>query len=97
MTKIGFDSQPFGVPATDDHRADVCGPGAGYAVPLMMGRKFIGQTSSKVVRLANICRIPATVSPLGTEDINAADLIEGNSPDCKVLKFVGSPVQAGPN
>jgi len=61
MTEVSFDSNAFGIPASDDHRADVCGPGAGYAIPLMMGRKFFGQTAAKVVRLADIYRIPSLI------------------------------------
>jgi hypothetical protein len=96
MTEIGFDSDSFGVPASDDHCADVCGPGAGYAVPSMMRRKFLGQTATKIVRLADIYRIPATIRPFLAEDVDAANLVERHT-DCVVLEFVSRPARASPN
>jgi hypothetical protein len=97
MTEIGLNSQPVGVPATHDHCADVCGPGAGYAVPPMVVRKFIGQTTSKVVRLADVIRVPQSVGTLTTKNINSADRIEHHATDCKVPKFVPSTAEPGPN
>lgn len=69
-------------------RADVCGPGAGNAVQPVVRRKFIGETAAKVIRLADIYRIPQGVVPLPTEDINASHLIEGDVTDAVVLEFV---------
>ncbi len=72
MTKIGLDSQALGVPSFNNEGSDVSGPMSAYAVPAMMGRKFIGETTQKVVRLSNIFRIP---QPTGrrAEDIDAGE------------------------
>jgi len=86
MTEVSFDSNAFGIPASDDHRADVCGPGAGYAIPLMMGRKFFGQTAAKVVRLADIYRIPSLICGELAKNVNATDGVEGNATDGKVRR-----------
>ncbi len=96
MTKISLDSQTLGVPASDDHRADVCGPGAGYAFPPMVRRKFVGQATMKVVRLADIYRIPETIGALLTKDVDATNLVERHT-DCVVLEFVGRPTGPSPN
>lgn len=96
MTEIGFDSQSFGVPATDDHCADVCGPGSANAFPLMMRRKFVGQTSGKVVRLADIYRIPAIISRQPAKYVDAAKGIECHS-DSVVLEFISPATGSGPN
>jgi hypothetical protein len=87
MTQIGFNSLPFGVPAGDDHSADVRGPGAGYSVPLMMRRKFIGDSTTKVVCLSNIYRLPQE-RDLSTENVDSPNWVEGNPSECKVLEFV---------
>lgn len=96
MTQVRFDCQPGGVPAVDDHSADVRGPGSANAVPLMVQRKIIGQTAEKVVRLSDVFRIPAAVRRKGAEDIDAGDLIE-DGPDAVVLEFVAGSAGTRPN
>jgi hypothetical protein len=98
MAQIGFDSHSFGVAPGDNHCADMRGPGAGYVIPLMMRKKFIGETMPKVVRLSNIYRVPPPiVPPLFAEDIDASHGIKRNAINGKVLKFVARPAESGPN
>src|SRR5271170_821095 len=72
MAQRSLDSQPCGLPTFDCEGADVSGPMTAYALPLMMGRKFVGETTGKVVRLADVFRIP---NPQGlcAEDIDAGE------------------------
>jgi hypothetical protein len=91
MAQISLDSHPFGIPACDDHCADVRGSGAGYVTQPMVARKFIGETAAKVVRLSNIYRIPKPILPLMAEDVDAANGIECDDSEFEVLKFVGRP------
>jgi hypothetical protein len=72
MNEIGLDSHSFGIPTFDNEGAEVSGPMSAYCVPAMMGRKFIGDASSKIVCLSDIFRIP---QPIGrrAEDINAGE------------------------
>jgi hypothetical protein len=71
------DSHSFGVAPGDNHRADMHGSGAGYIIPLMMRKKFIGETTPKVVCLSNIYRVPDAFYGIKRNAING-----------KVLKFV---------
>jgi hypothetical protein len=96
MTQICFDSHSIGTPATDDHRADVRGPGAGYVFPSMMARKFIGKTAGKVVRLSDIYRIPKPIGALFAEDVDSANEVK-DSADGVVLEFVSSATFASPD
>lgn len=77
MTKIGLDAHSFGVPSFDCEGGDVSGPMSAYAVPSVMGRKFVGETAGKVVRLSHIFRIQE--ARLGA----AEDVYAGN---CKILR-----------
>jgi hypothetical protein len=88
MTKVGFDSNPFGTPACDDPGADMCSPGAGYVTHPMVTRKFIGETAAKVIRLSDIYRIPSPILSLVAEDVDASNGIKCNGPEFEVLKFV---------
>jgi hypothetical protein len=97
MTQVGFDSHSFGVAASDDHCADMRGPSAGYVIPLIMRKKFIGETTPKVVRLANIYRVPQPILSLLAEDIDASRWVKRNAINGKVLKFVARPTESGPN
>ena len=96
MTQVCFDPHALGVPASDDHCADVRGPGAGNGIPTMMRSKFIGQTAAKVVCLSDIYRVPKPISALTTENINAADRVKSHS-DSMVLKLVPSSASARPD
>ena len=96
MTQISLNSQSFGVPASDDHCADVRGPGAGYVWPTMMGRKLIVQAALKVVRLADVYRIPKTICGAAAENVDASNRVERHS-DCVVLKFVPRTAKSNPN
>lgn len=99
MSQVGLDidSPLGGVCPGDDHRADVSGPGAGYILPAMMARKFIGETASKVICLADIYRIPTSVSRLVARDVDAADGIERDVSQCEVLKLILRTTHPGPN
>jgi len=54
----------------DVQGAYVRGPGGPNALPAMMRRKFIGDASGKVVRLADIYRVPLTLPERPAEDVN---------------------------
>lgn len=95
MSQISFDGHACGIPATDNHCADVSGPGAANCVPPMVRRKFIGQTAQKVVRLADIYRIPKTIGALTAKDVDAADSIEDGT-NRVVLEFVRRTAKALP-
>ena len=99
MTQIRLDIEPplGGVAAADDHSADVRGPGAGYAIPPMMRRKFVGQTATKVVRLSDILRVPSAVRSEFAENVNASYGVPGNAVDRVVIEFVPRAVYAGPD
>jgi hypothetical protein len=96
MTQIGLDPHSFGTPASDDHCADVRGPGAGYVIERVMRRKFVGQTSAKIVRLSDVYRIPSVVRCLMAEDINTGNDVERDRADFEVLKFVGRSADPRP-
>lgn len=96
MTKIGLDSDSFGVPASDDHRADVCGPGAGYSRPLVMARKFIGETTPKIVRLSDVYRLPQQ-GYLSTKNVDSGNGVEDDVSERKVLEFVRPAAVPTPN
>ena len=99
MAQIGLDGDSIlgGVVPAYDHCADVSGPGAGYILPPMMARKFIGEASAKVVCLADIYRIPAAVRGLAAEDVDAADRIERDVPEREVLEFIRRAAKAPPH
>jgi hypothetical protein len=63
----------------------------------MVPRKFLGQTTQKVVCLADIYRIPAAVRPLQAKDIDAANGVECDISEFKVLEFVSHSAITGPN
>lgn len=105
MTQIGLDIELTlgGVRPADDHCADVCGPGAGYVLPSVVGRKFIGETSAKIVRLADIFRLadiyrmPPAIGGLIAKDVHPADLVKRDVSKCEVLKFVLGPAVPRPH
>jgi hypothetical protein len=97
MTQIGFDTHACGVPADGDHCADVRGPGAGNAFHPMVARKFVGETSPKIVCLSHIYRIPQPVRSLAAKNVNAGNGIEVYGSDLKVLKFVPRAASARPD
>jgi hypothetical protein len=76
--------------------ADVCGPGAGYVIPLVMRKKFIGETASKVVCLAHIYRMPMIAGRLA-ENVDAAYGVKRNAINGEVLKFVPRTTGPSPN
>jgi len=92
MAQIGLDFEtPLGgVRPGHDHCADVTGPGAGYVLPLMMARKFIGETTTKVVRLSDVYRIPPAVCGEVAENIDASNLVKCDFPKFEVFKLVRS-------
>lgn len=75
MTKVGFDLQPQGV-IVEPASANVGHAVLECAWPTMVRRKFIGDASQKVVRLADIYRIPAGRADLFSENVKTANGIE---------------------
>jgi hypothetical protein len=71
MAEIGFDSQALGISTLDDQSADVSGPMSAYAIPMMVRRKFIGETTQKIVCLSDIYRIPGAYGCRFAEYINS--------------------------
>jgi hypothetical protein len=77
MAQIGLDPNPLGVSSVDTEGTYVGGPVSYHGVPLMVRRKFIGDASPKVVRLADIYRIPSATKPGGlAENVDAWDGVE---------------------
>jgi hypothetical protein len=72
MTQIGLDSPALGS-VVDPATADVGEAVSPCAFPLRVRRKFIGETSQKVVRLAHIYRLPLGGVEASAKDVNAAD------------------------
>jgi hypothetical protein len=56
MAQIGldFESPLGGVRPGNDHCADVTGPGAGYVLPSVMARKFVGEATTSCPSLRYI-------------------------------------------
>lgn len=96
MTKISLDIKPGGEPPIDDHCADVRGPGAASVLELMMRRKFIGQASTKIVRLADIYRIPTSVASQANKHVYTGNGVKLDA-DCVVLEFIPRAADAGPD
>jgi hypothetical protein len=71
MAEIGFDSHALGISTLDDQSADVSGPMSAYTIPMMVRRKFIGETAQKIVCLSNIYRIPGAYRCRFAEDVNS--------------------------
>lgn len=95
VSEIGFDVPTQGIAAGDVERADVCSPTSDNAVQLVVLPKFIGDTSEKVVRLADIHRIPFSVERLLTENVNPRiGVISG--PDGMKVKAVTFPARSKP-
>jgi hypothetical protein len=90
MTQISFDAQPLGVASVDTEGTYVGGPLAFGAFPAMMRRKFIGETAQKVVRLADIYRMPRICRPGFAEDVDARDG-EKDGPDRVQIESVFRP------
>jgi hypothetical protein len=99
MTQIGFDFEtPLGgVVSANDHCTNVGGPCAGYILPPMMVRKFVGETAAKVVRLSDIYRIPPSVGGKVAEDIHSANGVKGNLAELKVFELVRFPADSVPS
>jgi hypothetical protein len=68
VPEIGFDVPTQGIPSGDVESADVCSPTSDNAIQLVVFPKFIGDASEKVVRLADIHRIPVSVERQGRGD-----------------------------
>lgn len=96
MNDVGFDIQSRLFPALDHERADVCGPEPGYAGPTMMRLKIIGDTSGKVVRLADIYRVIAREAVSSNENINSGQGFE-LAADIIYVKFVPGSRSPGNN
>jgi hypothetical protein len=87
MSEVGLDIEAFRKRSRNMQRAYVRGPGGNNAVPGVMTRKFIGETTGKVISLANIYRLPIPVSQFMAENIDAGTR-QIDRPDCVVLGFV---------
>jgi hypothetical protein len=88
MAQISFDSQPLGR-VVDPNSADVRNAPANCAFPAMVNRKILGQTTPKVVRLANIYRLKRAGDGLLTKDVDAADLIEHSADVIPMGRMLG--------
>jgi hypothetical protein len=99
MTQIGLDFDPplGGIVSANDHSADMGGPCAGYVLPPVMMRKFIGETAAKVICLADIYRIPTSVSSKSAEDVDSTDRIECDRSEFEVFKLVRFSADAIPS
>lgn len=76
MTQIGFDSETQGtdVVVGNMQRADVSGPGGPNAFPAVVKRQVAGETTGKVVCLANVYRAPLVRRDLAAEHVDAGAL-----------------------
>lgn len=87
MSEVGLDIEAFREHSGNMQRAYVRGPGGNNALPGVMLRKFIGETAGKVVRLADIYRLPFVVRDLTAKNIDAGNnAIRGT--DAVVLHFI---------
>jgi hypothetical protein len=95
VPEIGFDVPTQGIPSGDVESADVCSPTSDNAIQLVVFPKFIGDASEKVVRLADIHRIPVSVERLLAENVNAREgVISG--PDGMEVKAVAFTSRSKP-
>jgi hypothetical protein len=78
MTKFGFESEPGGLIIESDG-ADMGDAPASCAGPGVVLRKLIGDTTPKVVRLADIYRVKPRRSSLA-ENVDAADRVSSSTP-----------------
>ena len=76
MTQIKLDSEALGVSCVNTEGTYVGGPVAPDTFPSVMRRKFIGDASQKVVRLADIYRVPGIVDPGLTKDVHSGDIVK---------------------
>jgi hypothetical protein len=76
MTKIKLDTQALGFASVDTEGTYMGGPVAPDTFPSMMRRKFIGDASKKVVRLADIYRVPGIVDSGLTKNIHSGDVVK---------------------
>ena len=95
MAKIGLDLETFRQTADNMQGAYVRGPGGDNAIPTMVMRKFIGETATKIVRLANIYRIPAKRRTFAEDVHPRSNVVDGA--DCVVLGFVSRSGNAVPH
>ena len=97
MAQVGFDCPAHGATVVmgDMKCADVCGPGGPNAFPAMMKRQIAGDASGKIVRLANVYRLPPSWSGLAAENIDAGAR-EVCGPNRGHIHVVGAAADAGP-
>jgi hypothetical protein len=91
---IGFDRETLGVAADDDHRGDAGGPIPAYSSQPVMDRNLTGQTTGKVVSLADVVREP-TAFDWPTEDIDPTLGFE-RQPEGVVVEFIRRPAFTPP-
>jgi hypothetical protein len=96
MTQIGFDSQALGVASVSTEGTYVGGPVSPDGFPLMVRRKFIGDASPKVVRLANIYRVPRVERSGLTKDVDTRNGIK-DRPERMQVECVFQPAFSRPN
>lgn len=58
MTQGSLDSNPLGVSTDDVEGTYMGGPVTYDGAPLMAGRKFIGNTAQKIIKLSDIYLLP---------------------------------------
>jgi len=97
MSQVGLDIKTFLEQSGDMQGTYVRGPGGDNAIPAVVTRKFIGETTPKVVRLSHIYRIPPAQLWGSTENINAGQSVIGGCANGMVLKFVLPSGSTRPN
>jgi hypothetical protein len=96
LSKVGLDPETFALIHGDMQGAYVSSPIGNNAFPAMMRRKFIGETTAKVVRLANIYRIPSSVRPKLAKDIDSwSGQVDGSNG--MMLEFIRRSALPQPN
>lgn len=87
MTEIGLDLKTQAVLTWNVQGTDVSCAGGSNALPAMMRSKLICETTQKVVRLADIYRVPVPVYRRPAKNIDARTFVV-DRPDGMQLKLV---------
>jgi hypothetical protein len=87
MTKVGFDSQSQGVVAGHMQGAYVGCASGSNALPIVMARKVVADATAKVVRLADVHRVPTQVWRELTEYVDSGSAVVAH-PDRVKLEII---------
>ncbi|MGD9540793.1 MAG: hypothetical protein AB7V61_07655, partial [Methylocystis sp.] len=94
MTEIGFDSQSQGVVAGHMQGAYVGCASGSNALPIVMARKVVGDTTAKIIRLADIHRVPSQIWRELTEYVDSGSGIVAHADRVKleiIFCFASAP------